>query len=60
VHVFGGRYDGVVRPNPAEADGFAWLTLQELASDVAGAPYRYSAWFQIYLRDHRSALTSDI
>jgi isopentenyl-diphosphate delta-isomerase len=60
VHVFGGRYDGEVRPNPAEADGFAWLTPHELASDLTRAPYRYSAWFQIYLRDHRSALTSEI
>jgi isopentenyl-diphosphate delta-isomerase len=57
VHVFGGTYDGGVRPNPAEADGFAWLTLQDLVSDVARAPNRYSAWFQIYLRDHRPALT---
>ncbi len=50
------RYD----PNPAEADGFAWLTLQELASDVARAPDRYSVWFRLYLRDHGSALTSEI
>ena len=56
VHVFGGKYDGAVRPNPAEADGFAWLTLQELASDVDRAPECYSVWFRIYLRDHGSAL----
>ena len=60
VHVFGGRYEGEVRPNPAEADGFAWLTLQELTADVARAPDRYSVWFQIYLRDHGLALTPKI
>jgi len=56
VHVFGGRYNGEVLPDPAEADGFAWLTLQELASDVDRAPECYSVWFRIYLRDHGSAL----
>jgi isopentenyl-diphosphate delta-isomerase len=59
VHVFGGQYSGEIRPNPVEADGFAWLTLQELLSDVARAPDRYSVWFQIYLRDHGAALTSE-
>jgi len=56
VHVFGGKYDGPVRPDPAEADGFAWLTPEELAADVARAPEHYSVWFRIYLRDHKSAL----
>jgi isopentenyl-diphosphate delta-isomerase len=56
VHVFGGKYDGAVRPDPAEADGFAWLTLEEVEADVARAPERYSVWFRLYLRDHRLAL----
>ena len=60
VHVFGGKYEGEVRPNPAEADGFAWLTPQELASDVDRVPERYSVWFRIYLRDYGSAFVSTI
>jgi isopentenyl-diphosphate Delta-isomerase len=60
VHVFGGNYSGEVRPNPAEADGFAWLTLLEVQSEVARAPDRYSVWFRLYLRDHASALTAQI
>jgi isopentenyl-diphosphate delta-isomerase len=59
VHVFGGRYEGEVRPNPTEADDFAWLTLQELTSDIARAPNSYSIWFRIYIRDHEAALTSE-
>jgi isopentenyl-diphosphate delta-isomerase len=56
VHVFGGEYDGVVRPDPVEADGYAWLTLEEVEADVARAPERYSVWFRLYLRDHGAAL----
>jgi isopentenyl-diphosphate delta-isomerase len=58
VHVFGGEYDGAVRPDPAEAEGFAWLTMEEVEADVARVPERYSVWFRIYLRDHGAALTA--
>jgi isopentenyl-diphosphate Delta-isomerase len=58
VHVFGGKYNGEIRPDPAEADGFAWLTWEELTTDIARGPERYSVWFRLYLRDHGSALTA--
>ena len=35
VHVFGGIYEGPVRPDPAEADDFRWLTLDALEADMA-------------------------
>jgi isopentenyl-diphosphate Delta-isomerase len=58
VHVFGGIYDGAVLPNPSEADGFEWSTIDALRDAVARQPNRYSAWFRIYLRDHGDKITA--
>ena len=57
VHCFGGLYSGEVRPDPAEADGYAWVHPEELRSDIERTPSRYSAWFQIYVNDHWSDIT---
>lgn len=51
VHVFRGRYDGAIRPDPAEAEGYEWLSLDELRSDIAAVPDRYSVWFQRYMAE---------
>jgi len=56
VHVFAGRYDGPVRPDPIEADGYAWVAPETLRQEVSGNPERYSAWFRIYVRDHWASL----
>jgi isopentenyl-diphosphate delta-isomerase len=50
--VLGGRYDGPVRPDPAEAEGYAWVESQRLRRDVAAAPGAYSVWFRKYLLEH--------
>jgi isopentenyl-diphosphate delta-isomerase len=52
VHVFGGRYQGPVRPDPAEADDFAWIEPATLQADMAVAPARYSVWFRMYCAEH--------
>lgn len=56
VHVFAGEYDGSICPDPREADGFAYVTPEELVSDLredAQRPAsRYSVWFKLYARDH--------
>jgi isopentenyl-diphosphate delta-isomerase len=57
VHCFGGIYSGEVKPDPREADGYAWVEPGELRSDVARTPDRYSAWFRIYVRDHWPQIT---
>jgi isopentenyl-diphosphate delta-isomerase len=49
VHVFRGIYDGVVAPDPAEAEGYQWATLDDLHADVAVMPQRFSVWFREYL-----------
>lgn len=48
VHVFAGIHAGAVRPDPHEADGYDWLLAEELRSDLARAPRRYTAWFRHY------------
>jgi isopentenyl-diphosphate delta-isomerase len=48
VRVFAGRFEGPVRPDPTEADGFAWIAPEDLRRDIAQSPERYSVWFQKY------------
>jgi len=57
VHCFGGLYSGEVRPDPTEADGYAWVRPEELRSDVERTPHRYSAWFRIYVNHHWREIT---
>lgn len=59
VHVFGGRSDGPIRPDPREAEGFAWVTPEALAHDLAATPERFSAWFKLYCAGHWDLLTAD-
>ncbi|MCS6877939.1 MAG: isopentenyl-diphosphate Delta-isomerase [Geminicoccaceae bacterium] len=56
VHVFGAVYDGPVRPDPEEAEGFAWVSPEELEADVRARPERYSFWFRLYFCEHRPRL----
>ena len=60
VHCFGGLYAGMVRPDPREADGYAWMDLDELRQEVDRAQARYSPWFRIYLRDHWPEITGSV
>ena len=49
VHVFRGLYDGVVSPDPEEADGYQWARLEDVRDDVAAMPQRFSVWFREYV-----------
>jgi isopentenyl-diphosphate delta-isomerase len=49
VHVFRGLYDGVIAPNPEEAEGYQWASLEDVRADVAAMPQRFSAWFREYV-----------
>ena len=57
VHVFAGLFDGAVRPDPREADGFAWVEPLCVQSDIAAAPMRYAAWFRVYCTQLWRSLT---
>lgn len=56
VHVFAGRFDGPVRPQPQEADGYAWVDAEELAADLAARPWAYSVWFRKYCAESWSTI----
>jgi isopentenyl-diphosphate Delta-isomerase len=58
VHVFGGSYEGPIRADPREADGYDWVTPAALREDVTAKAERYSAWFGIYVRDYWAEVTS--
>ncbi len=49
VHVFRGVYDGAISPNPEEAEGYQWVSLEALRGDIASSPQRYSAWLKQYM-----------
>jgi isopentenyl-diphosphate Delta-isomerase len=49
VHVFRGRYDGTIAPNPEEAEGYQWARLEDVRADVAAMPQRFSAWLREYV-----------
>ena len=49
LHVFIGRFNGTPKPNPKEAEDFAWVSLAKLQEDIAALPERYSAWLKICL-----------
>jgi isopentenyl-diphosphate Delta-isomerase len=51
VDIFVGQLDaGAAVPfNPAEVMDVAWVTLPDLAAQIAAAPLRFSPWLRIYL-----------
>lgn len=51
VHVFRGHYDGAIHPNPAEAEGYQWCTLEQIRVDSAAMPARFSVWFLRYISE---------
>jgi isopentenyl-diphosphate delta-isomerase len=56
VHVFGGRYDGPVKPDPAEVSETRWIGLPELDRDLQARPDQYAPWLHHYMRAHREAI----
>ncbi len=48
-HVLMGRYDGVVKANPDEAESWKWLGINELRNDVRENPEKYTYWLRVSL-----------
>ena len=57
VHVFGGTYDGEVKPDPGEVADIKWIPLGALIDDLARNPHDYTVWFHHYLREHIDEIT---
>lgn len=48
-HVFVGRYDGQLMPNPNEVDDWKWMDIEKLKQDVEENPEHYTYWFKLVL-----------
>ena len=48
-HVFIGRYEGVVAPDPSEVSDFKYVDMDDLIQDVKQGPDRYTPWFRVCL-----------
>jgi len=46
-HVFLGRYDGEITPDPEEISEVLWVDIDELAKDMTEHPEKYTVWFLI-------------
>jgi isopentenyl-diphosphate delta-isomerase len=55
-HVFIGKYQGDIDPNPAEVMDVKWMPFDQLIADCTQHPERYTAWFQIILNDFATEL----
>lgn len=55
-YVLVGNYNESPRLNPKEADGWKWVTLEELKKDVQENSDRYTPWFRIILEKYLSKL----
>lgn len=49
VHLFLGRFEGEVRPEPSEVSEVAWVSYGELKASLAADPQRYCYWFRHYV-----------
>jgi isopentenyl-diphosphate delta-isomerase len=48
-HVFIGRYNGPVKPNPKEVKDWKWIGIEELKNDIKENSEKYAPWFKIAL-----------
>jgi isopentenyl-diphosphate delta-isomerase len=46
-HVFLGRYEGPLTPDPEEADGYSWERVAFVADDMERRPEVYTVWSRI-------------
>ncbi|OLS24542.1 MAG: Isopentenyl-diphosphate Delta-isomerase [Candidatus Heimdallarchaeota archaeon LC_3] len=51
-HVFVGKYDGEVRPNPDEVHDYKWIAKEQLIADSKEHPEKYAEWFKIIINQY--------
>lgn len=49
VHIFGGIFEGEVKPNPAEVQSFMWISREDLDARLQAEPAAFTAWFKAYI-----------
>lgn len=50
-HVFIGKYDGSINPDPQEVENFKWISMADLKNEIDILPERYTVWFKIALNE---------
>ena len=53
VHVFGGRHDGAIKPDPAEVSEWKWIGYPALIADMAARPDSLHGLVPALCRDAR-------
>lgn len=51
-HVFVGRYNGKIKPNPNEIDDHKFVNLDDLKKDIEANPNKYTPWFKTILKHY--------
>ncbi len=46
-HVFIGRYDGAILPNPEEVSDYCFKAVEEIKNSIQSHPQKYTEWFKI-------------
>ena len=46
-HVLTGQYDGHIQPDPEEVCEIAYMSMDEIRSELANHPEQYTEWFRI-------------
>jgi isopentenyl-diphosphate delta-isomerase len=46
-HVFIGRYDGDIVPNPEEVSDYCFKSVEEIKNSIQSHPQKYTEWFKI-------------
>jgi isopentenyl-diphosphate Delta-isomerase len=46
-HVYIGKFNGKVKPNPSEVQDYCFKKMDELSSTIQSHPHKYTAWFCI-------------
>jgi isopentenyl-diphosphate delta-isomerase len=45
-HVFYGKYDDIISPNPEEADDYKWETPTKIKANIEKSPENFTVWFR--------------
>ncbi len=57
-HVLLGYFDGTPEPNPAEAEAWQWIDLDDLQRLIYTSPENYTYWLRMCLNQFRAALST--
>ena len=49
-HVYTGKWNGTPLPDPTEADGYRWATLNEIKSEIEKEPDSFTYWYKEIIR----------